>query len=153
MSWIQVYVTGLSRSVDPSDEEIESSFAKRYNLEAGNSDVLWAGEGTSLIKRDQITGACRGYIFLAFYSMKSASAVVDRINNYQEDIHGNSSDLPPILRAELRDPIKSKKKKEKKKEQYQPDLRLRRQRGAPTGKHPVITSSSGKRTNLGSKTR
>jgi hypothetical protein len=34
-----------------------------------------------------------------------------------------------------------------------PDLRLKRRRKKPIGKHPVIISSSGRRTNLGNKTK
>lgn len=153
MSWIQVYVTGLAVSLEPSDEDIEKSLEERYSL---TSDcILWAGPGTTMVKRDE-EGLCRGFAFLAFYSTNGASAAINRINTHHgiemEDDGKDLSKLPLLLRAELSNP-KSGKKTPKKKEKYLPDLRLRKQRGAPVRKHPVITSSDGKRTNLGSKTK
>ena len=32
MSWTQVYITGLSRALDPSNENIENHLEKRYKL-------------------------------------------------------------------------------------------------------------------------
>ena len=64
--------------------------------------------------------------------------------------------LPLQLHAELCKPKTKSKKKKKPSQQggqdYR-DLRIRRQRGAPIRKHPVITSSDGKRTCLGNKTK
>lgn len=167
MSWTQVYVTGLSRSVEPSDEDIEKRLVDRYSLAAGvDSDgIMWAGEGSTLVKRDEM-GACRGFAFLAFYSAEGASIVVDRMNTYpgnesaqqgeEEDGggHGDGSCIPLLLHAELSNPKAGKAKSKKKIEtQDYSDLRLRKQRKAPVRKHPVITSSDGKRTNLGNKTK
>ena len=66
--------------------------------------------------------------------------------------------LPLQLHAELCKPKpKSKKKKQSSAtddggQDYR-DLRIRRQRGAPVRKHPVITNSDGSRTCLGNKTK
>ncbi|GFH59230.1 hypothetical protein CTEN210_15706 [Chaetoceros tenuissimus] len=137
-SWTQVYVTGISKGIIPTDEEIEANLVKKYNLSDDDS-ILWAGEGTTLIKRDA-QGACRGFAFLSFYSLDSASVVIERIN------------ADGILQAELSQP-KEKKKKVDNDDKGLHDLRLRRQRKKPIRKHPVITSSNGKRTNLGNKTK
>ena len=181
MSWTQVYITGLTRSLEPSDEDIEKLLDARYEL-ASDPSVLWAGSGTTLVKRDD-HGLCRGFAFLAFYSAAGASAVVDRINTFSSISHEgkgtslaedegndgvgehendsgedeskklNSTVILPLqLHAELSNP-KAKKDRSQKKEKHVPDLRLRRQRTAPTRKHPVITSSDKKRTNLGNKTK
>jgi hypothetical protein len=165
MSWTQVYVTGLPRAINPSDEEIEHYLCKRYSLTDtasgssgeddtttnNNNNLMWAGEGSTLIKRDD-SGCCRGFAFLTFYSLDGAMMVVDRINNNAE-CHDDGDNI--ILRAELSNPKGSTKKgnNKKNKEEDLPDLRLRRQRKLPVRKHPVITSSDGKRTNLGNKTK
>ena len=156
MSWTQVYVTGLSRSADPSDEEIEINLCQKYSLDdadSGGVPIMWAGAGSTLIKRDD-NGCCRGFAFLSFYSKEGSLIVVDRINNNECDT-GNDDD-GIRLRAELSNPKGGKEKKKKggnKKEEHLPDLRLRKQRTQPIRKHPVITSSDGKRTNLGNKTK
>jgi hypothetical protein len=169
MSWTQVYVTGLARAINPSDEEIEHYLCKRYSLtdSAGSSssgddtatnNLMWAGEGSTLIKRDD-SGCCRGFAFLTFYSVDGAMLVVDRINNNNSDCNNNDDDDDNnvILRAELSNSkggsTKKKSNNKKNKEEDLPDLRLRRQRKLPVRKHPVITSSDGKRTNLGNKTK
>ena len=158
MSWTQVYISGLSQSIDPSDDDIETLLDSRYDLT--NSDaLLWAGPGTTLIKRDD-GGSCRGFAFLTFYSTEGASTVVDRINNNNTQQRGGSDSTLPWqrLRAELSDP-KAAKEQKKGKERRKvgsndiSDLRLRRQRKAPIRKHPVIRSSDGSKTNLGNKTR
>ena len=169
MSWTQVYVTGLARAINPSDEEIEAYLCKRYSLtDAANSNsigddiaatinndnLMWAGEGSTLIKRDD-SGCCRGFAFLTFYSVDGAMIVIDRINN---DVGTSESDADRIsLRAELSNPKgggkNNKKSNKKNNEDNLPDLRLRRQRKQPVRKHPVVTSSDGKRTNLGNKTK
>jgi hypothetical protein len=169
MSWIQVYISGLATSLEPSNEDIEKLLDERFSL-ASDDSILWAGPGTTLVKRDE-QGICRGFAFLAFYSAEGASIIIDRINmNHGTEIaQGDSrggvegddkeekkdmSGLPLLLRAELSNPKAGKERsKKKEKEQRLPDLRLRRQRGTPVQKHPVITSSDKKRTNLGSKTR
>lgn len=188
-SWTQVYISGLSKSIDPSDEEIEDYLNKCYCLDDGGNDnhnndddavssgelvdsndqdeitsnnnskdLMWAGPGSTLIKRDD-NGCCRGFAFLTFYSMDGALLAIDRINN---DSRCSNSDATPSsnnirLRAELSNPTTSKKKGGKKKKnddgENLTDLRLRRQRKQPIRKHPVITSSDGKRTNLGNKTK
>lgn len=145
MSWTQVYVMGLSRSVDPSDEDIEAMLDERYSL-SNDANLVWAGPGTTLIKRDD-KGNCRGFAFLTFYSSDGATIVIDRIND------------GGLLQAELSDPKSAKEKKKNSgggsgtRNNDLPDLRLKRQRGQPVRKHPVITSSNGKKTNLGSKTK
>ena len=64
MSYTQVYVTGLARAINPSDEEIEAYLCKRYSLSGTADDnsnsgdntadkIMWAGEGSTLIKRDE----------------------------------------------------------------------------------------------------
>ena len=169
MSWTQVYVTGLARAINPYDEEIEHYLCKRYSLtdSAGSSssgddtatnNLMWAGEGSTLIKRDD-SGCCRGFAFLTFYSVDGAMLVVDRINNNNSDCNNNDDDdnNNVILRAELSNSkggsTKKKSNNKKNKEEDLPDLRLRRQRKLPVRKHPVITSSDGKRTNLSNKTK
>ena len=123
-----------------------------------SKNLMWAGPGSTLIKRDD-NGCCRGFAFLTFYSMDGALLAIDRINN---DIRSSSdatlSSNNMRLRAELSNPTSSKKKGGKKKKKNDgdenlTDLRLRRQRKQPVRKHPVITSSDGKRTNLGNKTK
>lgn len=185
-SWTQVYISGLSKSINPSDEEIEDYLNKCYSLDGVGNDnsndeddgcsgehvnssdqdgitnsnssvsknLMWAGPGSTLIKRDD-NGCCRGFAFLTFYSMDGALLAIDRINN---DIRSSSDATLSItsnkmrLRAELSNPTSSKKKGGKKKKndggENLTDLRLRRQRKQPVRKHPVITSSDGKRTNL-----
>ena len=170
MSWTQVYVTGLARAIDPSDEEIEAYLCKRYSLtDAANSisigddntaatidndNLMWAGEGSTLIKRDD-SGCCRGFAFLTFYSVDGAVIAIDRINNAVST--SESGDDRISLRAELSNPKgggkNNKKSNKNNNEDNLPDLRLRRQRKLPVRKHPVVTSSDGKRTNLGNKTK
>jgi hypothetical protein len=171
MSWIQVYISGLSRTIDPSDDDIETHLNTRYNLAPSedvdsdnnnnnNANILWGGPGSSLIKRDDM-GTCRGFGFLMFFSAEGASIVVDRINAYSKSVFAergggmmsaDTSVLPLQLCAELSNP-KSERKKTKKQDVQDTDLRMRRQRKAPVRKHPVIISSSGKKTNLGNKNR
>jgi hypothetical protein len=157
MAWIQVYIKGLSRSTDPSNEVIENLLNARYNLI--DDAILWAGPDTTLVKRDE-KGSCRGYAFLAFYSAEGAAIVADRINNGH---NSNSSDIvggliPLQLRAELSNPKAAKERKKVKGGQNDEsknvhDLRLRRQRKPPIRKHPVIISSDRIKTNLGNKTK
>ena len=170
MSWTQVYITGLDKS---SVELLD----KGYKL--SNDDILcWAGYGTTLVKRNETTGTCRGYAFLAFFSKEGALVAIDRINNNcktcdndnNNNVDGKMVDgdstisdpkLPTTLRAELSNPKNGNKSKKKKSNSNSnggecsnlPDVRLRRQRAPPIRKHPVITSSDGKRTNLGNKTK
>jgi hypothetical protein len=169
MSWTQVYVTGLAQTNDPSDEELEGLLDARYSLSSSEDMMTWAGPGTTLIKRDKDTDACRGYAFLAFFSSHGASIAVDRINDYysrqrdieEEAVHEDdltsSSLLPPQLRAELSKPnAKSGRKKQTNdpgQGEDHSDLRLRRKRAAAVRKHPVIVSSNGSKTGLGNKTR
>ena len=150
MSWTQVYVSGFDRAVNPSDTEIEDYLCQRYSL-IDDGNLMWAGEGSTVIKRDE-SGCCRGFAFLTFYSVDGAMVVVDRINN---DAIDDTSDNRIRLKAELSNPKGGTKKKSGKKNNQDnlPDLRLRRQRKQPVRKHPVITSSDGKRTNLGNKTK
>lgn len=165
MSWTQVYVTGLSQTNDPSDEELEGLLDARYGLSSSEDMMTWAGPGTTLIKRDKDTDACRGYAFLAFFSSQGASIAVNKINGYSrqenadEEVHDDdgliSSLLPPQLRAELSKPNAKSGRKKQTNEQggdYS-DLRLRRQRGAAVRKHPVIINSDKTKTGLGNKTR
>ena len=177
MSWTQVYITGLDKSIDPTDDIIEQLLDKGYKL--SNDDILcWAGYGTTLVKRNETTGTCRGYAFLSFFSREGALIAIDRINNNYKtcdndnnnDVDGNIVDgdstisdpkLPTTIRAELSNPKNGNKSKKKKSNNNNnggecsnlPDVRLRRQRAPPIRKHPVITSSDGKRTNLGNKTK
>jgi hypothetical protein len=162
MSFTQVYVSGLSKSIHPSDEEIENLFVAAYNLDTDEA-LLWAGPETTLVKRVQ--GACRGFAFLTFYSADGAAIVVDRINSGVGSGDGDNNTsgdgstsstctgLPSQLRAEISNPKASKKSKGQKSDINLPDLRLRRMRKAPVRKHPVITNSDGTRTNLGNKTK
>lgn len=75
--------------------------------------------------------------------------VMERINNCTMTIE-ETTEIQ--LRAEVSIP-KKKPKKEGDVGKELPDLRCKRQRGAPVRKHPVIRSSDGKKTNLGNKTR
>ena len=112
MSYTQVYVTGLARAINPSDEEIEAYLCKRYSLAGGTADddnsnngddntadnkIMWAGEGSTLIKRDE-NGCCRGFAFLTFFSVDGAMMIIDRINNDNSDNNGGDHTM---LRAEL----------------------------------------------------
>jgi RNA recognition motif-containing protein len=192
MSWTQVYVTGLSQTNDPTDEELEGLLDARYSLSAAatateednnnNMSMTWAGPGSTLVKRDKNTGACRGYAFLSFFSTHGASIAVDRINDYsyssrqregagdEYEVHAAGNDnvddddddpsllLPRQLRAELSKPnAKSGRKKQTNNESGQgedhSDLRLRRKRAPAVRKHPVIMNSDKTKTGLGNKTR
>jgi RNA recognition motif-containing protein len=177
-SWTQVYITGLSRSIHPTDDTIESMLDERYQL---LSPVVsssccggWAGYGTTIIKRDT-EGKCRGFAFVSFHSNESATMFVDRVNNYYSNSNINKNNnhtvldeeqghatritvdnddglLPSHLHAEMSTPGKKSNKNNTSdataKSNDLPDLRLRRQRKQPVRKHPVIISSNGKRTNL-----
>ena len=152
MSWTQIHVSGLNRSIEPADEVIEQLLDERYQLSSDDS-ILWAGVGTTLIKRDD-QGTSRGFAFMSFYSKDGALCAIDKINNYKHDTSSTTTpQLPTSLHAEISNPKGKKKKNNKDKEEDLPDLRLRRQRAPPIRKHPVITSSDGKRTNLGNKTK
>lgn len=182
-SWTQVHITGLSRSIYPTDEEIDSMLEKKYQLSSLSSSASikdgrdedkkkpklqssslccgWAGTGTTIVKRDG-EGKCRGFAFVSFHSYESASIFIDRMNNsnsnnktiieHEHALDGCSA-LPLGIHAEMSIPGNKAKRdgsRNKKTEDsnYLPDLRLRRQRKQPVRKHPVITSSNGKRTNL-----
>mmetsp|Transcript_25786 Transcript_25786/g.29480 ORF Transcript_25786/g.29480 Transcript_25786/m.29480 type:complete len:159 (+) Transcript_25786:179-655(+) len=158
MSWTQVYISGLYRTADHTDEDIETHLNARYRL-AEDTNSLWAGSGSTLVKRDD-AGCPRGFAFLTFYSEEGAEIIVDRINAdaSSSDRLGcfttDTSVLPLELHAELSNPKKgAKKKKDNKKQDNLSDVRMKRPRGAPVRKHPVITSSNGKKTNHGNKTR
>jgi len=154
MSWTQIHISGLNRSIEPSDEVIEQLLDSRYQL-SSNDSFLWAGVGTTLIKRDD-QGNCRGFAFMSFYSRDGALCAIDKINTYKRHDTSTTTSTPQLpisLHAEISNPKGKKKKSNKDKEEDLPDLRLRRQRAPPIRKHPVITSSDGKRTNLGNKTK
>ena len=209
-SWTQVYITGLHRSILPSDEEIEIALDLHYGLssicdslllteknvtkdaeiiKAEGSSRGWAGYGTTIIKRSSLTRndsdgdcCCRGYAFLSFFTHEAALIAIERINseyyinndynnnnnnNYNNNNNNNknfssnndcddgnlvaSTNQLPKLRAEMVNASTTATTNETK--QSLPDLRLKRQRKKPIGKHPVIISSNGRRTNLGNKTK
>lgn len=162
-TWTQVYLSGLPRSRDISDTTIEVLISNKYGLDVDAADEanlsLWAGPGSTLVKRDEASGHCRGYAFLAFHSREGAASFMNNVNDKQGQ-HGTTTDDDRLpwgdLKAELSLPKKGNRggqaKKGAKQTDYS-DLRLRRQRKAPVRKHPVIVSSDGKRTNLGNKTR
>lgn len=158
MSWTQVYVSGLSLSVDPTDEELETLLDARYGLTIDpDGSLLWAGLGSTLVKRDE-AGFCRGYAFLAFYSADGAAIIIERINNGAGTTTSTEGGaLPTNLQAELSIPKTGKKGKKQQQQQGSgadtSDIRMRRNRKAPVRKHPVIISSNGKKTGLGNKTR
>lgn len=161
MSWTQVFITGLPKTVEPPNDEIETMLDMRFNLTNDHS-LMWAGPDTTLIKRDE-RGFCRGFAFITFYSKDGASIIVDRINNSNKE--GSKDDSGMVkeysfqLTAELSNPKGSKERKKTKGQNeisssaHLPDIRLKKMRRAPVRKHPVITSSNGKRTNLGNKTK
>jgi hypothetical protein len=164
-SWTQVHVSGLSETSDADDETLERLLADRFQLSVEEGDrttatttiMTWAGSGSTIIKRG------RGYCFLSFLTYHGASIAVERINAFREDHNNNrmdydestnTVDLPMQLFAELSQPKPKKKKNGPKQDPaHQADLRLRRQRGAPVRKHPVIISSNKKKTGLGNKTK
>jgi RNA recognition motif-containing protein len=173
MSWSQVYVTGLPRSLLPTDEEIEATLDSRYGLSSSSSSSTdddgspttvmgWAGRGTTIIKRDD-SGRCRGFAFLSFHSIEAASVAIERINNGDndddddddDDDDGGGGTPRPKLRAEMSAALSKERRKKSSKNDgdFLPDLRLRRQRKKPVRKHPVIVSSDGRKTNLGNKTK
>jgi hypothetical protein len=201
VSWTQVYITGLHRSILPSDEEIEIALDLHYGLSSicdsclllteknvakvdveikaeGSISRGWAGYGTTIIKRSLTKDSdgdccCRGYAFLSFFTREAALIAIERINseyyinnNYNNNNNnkhfscnndsddGNlvaSTNQLPKLRAEMVNASTTTAANETK--QSLPDLRLKRQRKKPIGKHPVIISSNGRRTNLGNKTK
>ena len=158
MPWTQVYIGGLPRSLDPSDAEIEDLLSERFGLLSSEPSSSWAGPGTTIVKRDNDNGLCRGFAFLAFHSREGATSFVNMVNNNSESNSTTSigERFPwDDLKAELSQPKGAKKSTKNKQNQKQdlPDLRLRRQRKAPIRKHPVIVSSNGKRSNQGNKNR
>ena len=143
--WTQVYLGGLDQTIHPTDEELEHAWSQRWNLQ--EEPFAWNGPGTSLVKRSD-DGTCRGFAFLSFYSLEGATRAVNAINS--ENHEGTSSEL----KAELCKPKKKKPNKSEASGQDYSNLRLRRQRTSkPVAKHPVIVSSTGKKTGLGNKTR
>ena len=150
MSWTQVYVTGLPRSLHPTDDDIEASLETRYDL---TDESGWAGRGTTIIKRDD-DGRCRGFAFLSFHTREAACVAIERIcsdSNGVRDVDDGTSG--PKLRAEMSGAPSKEKKKKKDDDDALPDLRIRRQRKKPVRKHPVVVSSDGRRTNLGNTTK
>ena len=97
------------------------------------SSCDWAGEGTTVVKRLE-DGTCRGYCFLAFLTLSGATMAVDQINN-----QGATDGI--LLQAELCKPKTDAKKEKKNDMGDERDLRLRRRRGQPVRKHPVLISS------------
>jgi len=126
MSWTQVHVSGLPQTAEPDDEEIEQMLEQRYSL---SSSCDWAGEGTTVVKRQD--EKCRGYCFLSFLTLAGATTAMDRVN---------VTDGFP-LKAELSKPKGNSKKEKKVDGGDTRDLRLKRMRGQPVRKHPVLTSS------------
>ena len=164
MPWTQVYIGGLPRSLDPSDAEIEDILKERFGLSSeGGTSSSWAGPGTTIVKRDNDKGFCRGFAFLIFNSREGATSFVNMVNNSESNSNNERLSTTSIgerlpwdgLKAELSQPKGAKKSTKKKQDQQQDlsDLRLRRQRKAPIRKHPVIVSSNGKRSNQGNKNR
>ncbi|MGK3734882.1 MAG: hypothetical protein ACI90V_001721 [Bacillariaceae sp.] len=91
MSWTQVYVTGLSKSINPSDKKIENILNVRYDLtDDDNNGVMWAGFESTVIKRDEM-GCCRGYAFLSFFTKEGATIIVDRMNSENNDNDNDNS--------------------------------------------------------------
>ena len=148
--WTQVYLSGLEKSLLPTDEELEAAWEERYGLSDTAADTSWAGPATSIIKRTD-DGICRGYAFLSFLSSDGAARAVAIIN----DNSTSQEDDQNALHAEISKPKKkpNKASSSSSKGQDFSDVRLRRQRKAPVAKHPVIVSSNGKKTGLGNKTR
>jgi hypothetical protein len=137
----------------------------------------WAGYGTTIIKRSLTNDSdgdccCRGYAFLSFFTREAALIAIERINSeyyINNDYNNNnnnknfssnndsddgnlvaSTNQLPKLRAEM---VNASTTATNETKQSLPDLRLKRQRKKPIGKHPVIISSNGRRTNLGNKTK
>jgi RNA recognition motif-containing protein len=172
MSWTQVHVSGLSQTVHPEDEELEAFLEARYSL-ASDDTIMWAGPGTTLIKRDESTGACRGYGFLSFHSFQGASLAVEKINSFRGNEVATSTDAHDDdvasaslknsvgddchalqLRAELSKPKKQSKKTSVPGQSADySDMRLRSQRKVSVRKHPVFMSSDKSKTGLGNKTK
>jgi hypothetical protein len=170
MSFTLVHVSGLSPSSNLDNDQIESLLEARYDLSSDdniNNGIAWAGPGTTIIKRDDATNRCRGYCFLSFYTLEGASIAVDSINaiairgeggDIDIDVDSSAVVLPLQLHAELSKPkpkasTKKKTKTKTSQETDHSDLRIRRKRGAPIRKHPVIISSDKSKTGLGNKTR
>ena len=156
MSWTQVFVSGLARSVNPNDEDLEALLNARYGLTTSSENIQWSGQGTTLFKRDQ-AGMCRGFAFLSFQSLEGATIIVDRINGaYDSMVVVNEEEghvLPLELRAELGKTKVKPRQKGRQEEVNLSNLGFRSKRKAPVRKHPVIISSDGKKTGLGNKTK
>jgi RNA recognition motif-containing protein len=136
---------------------------------------MWAGPGTTLIKRDECTGTSRGYGFLSFHSLQGASLAVEKINSFRGNEVATSTDahdddVAPAslinsvdddchpdalqLRAELSKPKKKSKKTNVPGQSADySDLRFKRERKAAVRKHPVFMSSDKSKTGLGNKTK
>ena len=129
MSWTQVHVSGFPQTVDPTDEELEQTLTRDYDL----ATFSWAGEGTTVVKRHVNNNNCRGYCFLSFLTISGATLAVQHINA--------TTTKTFLLKAELSQPKKQPKEKKKEDIGDTRNLRIRRQRGQPVRKHPVLVSS------------
>ena len=134
MSWTQVHVAGINRDLLLDDDALESSLNELFRL---SETTDWAGEGTSTFKRLS-NNQLRGYGFLSFLSTSGAATAI-------QNMHGVACNLG-IIHAELSQPTKGKAKQKQQgstsNEGDHRDVRLRRKRAPPAGKHPVKTSSN-----------
>eukprot|EP00558_Chaetoceros_sp_UNC1202_P004535 CAMPEP_0197235612 /NCGR_PEP_ID=MMETSP1429-20130617/2997_1 /TAXON_ID=49237 /ORGANISM="Chaetoceros sp., Strain UNC1202" /LENGTH=155 /DNA_ID=CAMNT_0042694241 /DNA_START=1 /DNA_END=466 /DNA_ORIENTATION=+ len=129
----------------------------RFNLSNDHS-LVWAGPGTTLIKRDE-GGSCRGFAFLTFYSKDGADNIVDRINNGSEGSNDDSEKVknyPFQLTAELSNPKGAKERKKAKGQDgsssaHLPDIRIKKQRRAPIGNTLLLPAQTEKERILGIK--
>jgi hypothetical protein len=135
MSWTQVHVAGINRDLLLDDDGLESALNELFRL---SETTDWAGEGTSTFKRLP-NNQLRGYGFLSFLSASGAATAI-------QNIQGVTCNLG-ILHAELSQPNKGKAKQKSQGNatsdgDNNTDVRLRRKRAPPAGKHPVKTSSN-----------
>jgi hypothetical protein len=137
MSWVQVHVSGIHQDLTLDDDAIEERMNQDLSL-SDNVELCWAGPGTSIWKRND-NNELRGYGFLSFLSHQGAIMMIEQINaSAAED---TCSDMGK-LSAELSQPKKKQaNKKQTNQQTNSSNLRLRRQRAQPAGKHPVRSSS------------
>lgn len=152
---------------------VEYFLTLQYHLTC-DAPYYWAGPGSTVLKQTKMKGGSGSYYaFLAFFTIDGARQAIETINNNYNNNHNNhnhnnnsnnqhESASAEQLHAELCQP-KPKKTTSKNgsvrssnsntNNNIDHHVRLRRQRKAPVAKHPVRISSSGKKTNLGNKTR
>ena len=156
MSWTQVHVSGINTDLQLDDDALEAALNELFQLSETTTD--WAGEGTSTFKRlasdnnnNNHHQQLRGYGFLSFLSARGAATAIQKIQNAPKPCHlgtlhaelsrqstkgSNSNNINKTGKQQGNNNNNNNNKDDTR------DVRLRRKRAPPAGKHPVKTSSN-----------